>query len=296
MTTLEAIAGGAPALPLAMIGGDEALARQVQKRLAAIGLLDPPDDGAFGPVSQWALQEFVRYTGVAQDRLDASVAEALLDDDAHGMLPLHPGANLAGRVVRALQAKGWWICRHPDAVNIVYVEGMNLDGRDNANTPNQFNDARLLLRISVSGEPQLAGAWQATTEPGRFYTESPLSPLGAARIAFGQYKAWSVGMHGKSDRHQALVQTANITVCRDKNRDFMRDGDVRDTGVFAVNQHWGYDMKQSDIGNASAGCLVGRLRAGHREFMALCKADPRFVANNGYRFMAAVLPVADVPD
>ena len=54
-------------------------------------------------------------------------------------------------------------------------------------------------------------------------------------------------------------------------------------------------MKKSDVGRASAGCLVGRTRAGHTAFMRYCKADPRYLANNGYRFMAAVMPVAEVP-
>jgi hypothetical protein len=29
--------------------------------------------------------------------------------------------------------------------------------------------------------------------------------------------------------------------------------------------------------------------------MALCKADPRFVVNNSYRFLTAVLPAETVP-
>jgi hypothetical protein len=44
------------------------------------------------------------------------------------------------------------------------------------------------------------------------------------------------------------------------------------------------------VGTASAGCLVGEKRDGHRAFMAVIKSDPRFRANNGYRFMAAVIP------
>jgi hypothetical protein len=29
--------------------------------------------------------------------------------------------------------------------------------------------------------------------------------------------------------------------------------------------------------------------------MRLCKGDPRYLANNSYRFMTAVLPAAEVP-
>ncbi|HEY8521612.1 MAG TPA: hypothetical protein VIN61_16185 [Gammaproteobacteria bacterium] len=124
-----------------------------------------------------------------------------------------------------------------------------------------------------------------------------LDPRGAARIAFGQYKAWSVGTHmaGKPSAHEALVQTAPIRVHRDLNEDFERVGDQSFEGVFGINQHWGYDLPKSDIGKAGAGCLVGRTKSGHRRFMQLCKADARYVANHGYRFMTAVLPAEAVP-
>ena len=53
-------------------------------------------------------------------------------------------------------------------------------------------------------------------------------------------------------------------------------------------------VADSDVRNASAGCLVGRTKAGHREFMAVVKEDARFQVSRGYRFMTAVLPAADV--
>ena len=48
---LADIASGAPPVPLALIGSDQALTRQVQQRLGEIGLVDPPANGNFGPVS-----------------------------------------------------------------------------------------------------------------------------------------------------------------------------------------------------------------------------------------------------
>jgi hypothetical protein len=119
----------------------------------------------------------------------------------------------------------------------------------------------------------------------------PMNPCGAARIAFGQYKSWIVGTHhaGTSSAHEALVQVSPISVHRDLNKDFKRTNDKVDTGLFAINQHWGYDAPKNDLGRTSAGCLVGRTREGHKDFMALLKSDPRYRANNGYRFMTAVL-------
>lgn len=300
MTTLQDHAvGGAAPLMLPLIGGDKPLACEMQQRLGEIGLLDPPVDGSFGPVSHWALRQFLQRAGLAaKKQLDREVAETLLSAAALQRFAIKPGpGTLAGRIVAAMLARRHWLCRHPDAVNIVYVEGMDEDGAPNTDAPNAFNDLRLLLRIGASGRPQIVGSWEATTEPGAYYTKvKPLDARGAARIAFGQYKAWSVGMHPahSASSHEALVQTADITVFRDLNRDFQRSGDATFTGMFGVNQHWGYDLPRQDIGKASAGCLVGRTKKGHREFMAACKADPRYGANHSYRFMATVLPASAV--
>jgi hypothetical protein len=84
-------------------------------------------------------------------------------------------------------------------------------------------------------------------------------------------------------------------VHRDLNQDFSRAGDKTEAGSdFAINQHWGYDNPRDDLGRSSAGCLVGRTKTAHREFMRTVKSDPRYLANNGYRFMPAVLEAAQV--
>jgi len=276
-----------------MIGGDVVLARQIQRRLGELGLLDPPVDGCFGPASQWALSQFLEIHGFPQNALvDAAIARELLDADPETVLPLKLANDLASRLVRAAIAQDFWLCRHPDCINILYVEGMDTDGTPNDDAPNVFNDVRVVLRITKSGTPRVEGVWDATTEPGDYYTRvRKLDRRGAARIALGQYKSWTVGTHmaGRPSAHEALVQVANITVYRDLNEDFQRENDKQFTGVFGVNQHCGYDLPKGDIGRASAGCLVGRTRAGHREFMRLVKSDARYRANNGYKFMTGVL-------
>jgi hypothetical protein len=292
--SLQELAAGGRVVALALIGADRLLARQVQERLAVHGVLDPPADGMFGPVSLWALAQFLKKIGASgSTTLDAAAASALLGDEP--AFPLKTPASLAGRIVRAMQEAGHWLSRHPDCVNIVYVEGLDPDGTPNTDAPNVFNDVRFAIRVNRAGTPEIAEAWEATTEPGRHYTlVEKLDPRGAARIAFGQYKAWSVGTHmaGRPSAHEALVQTESIRVHRDLNADFERTGDEVFQGMFGVNQHWGFDLPRSDIGRASAGCLVGRTKAGHRTFMTLCKSDPRYAANNSYRFVATVLPAA----
>jgi hypothetical protein len=202
-----------------------------------------------------------------------------------------PGvSDLAHLVVAAMERKGYQVDRGPGELNIVYVEGMNSDGTPNADEANKWNDLRLLIRFE-GGAPKIVGEWAATTEPGRYYTDHPVNPLGAARIEFGQYKAWQVGIHHES--HEALVQTGGeVTVCRDLNKDGQRTGDKRQTGEFGINQHWGYDLPE--VEKASAGCLVGQSKDGHRQFMALVKSDPRYQANRKHVFAAAVLPESEV--
>jgi peptidoglycan hydrolase-like protein with peptidoglycan-binding domain len=280
-------------LPLSVLSKEEA--KEVQQRLTEIGLLDPPPDGAFGQVSRWALAAFCKAAGLgAAEPITARIWQRLSSPEAAGLFPLDDsGSDFASRVIRAMRARGDFVVRHPDAVNIVYVEGCGPTGVENDDAPNKFNDCRLAIRIGTGGKPFLAGSWEATTEPGRYWTVNPMNAKGAARIAFGQYKAWSKGEHRKD--HEALVQTGTITVHRDLNKDYKRTGDALDPGdSFAVNQHWGYDRPKEDIGRASAGCLVGRTMEGHREFMEIVKNDPRFKANNGYRFMTSVLPESAV--
>jgi hypothetical protein len=297
--TLDELASGAQAIPLSTIGADKILGRQIQERLGTMGLLDPPADGIFGPVSHWALSQFLKQIDAANAAaIDARIARELTESSSL-LFPLNETGTLAGRIAAAMTREGHWLNRHPDCMNIVYVEGMDADGTANTDAPNEFNDLRVLLKITRAGNPQIVEAWEATSEPGLHHTSiAKLDPRGAARIAFGQYKAWSVGVHmkGRKSEHEALVQSAEISVHRDLNEDFERDGDLVFTGLFGINQHWGFDQSRTNIGSASAGCLVGRTKAGHRAFMTLVKEDPRFVASHGYKFMTTVLPAAKVAE
>jgi hypothetical protein len=290
---LSDFVGGAPPVPFENIAASKELSMQLQNLLIDIGVLDPPANGCFGPVSTWALLETLKMVGLGdRTALDRQVATRLLKMWPDGPFALNPGDDFAGRIVRYMQAKRHWISRHPECLNIVYVEGCNLDGTPNDNAPGQFNDVRLVLHVTQpDGVPRIVKAWQGTTEPGQYYTQNPLHPGGAARIAFDQYKAWVVGPHG-ADAHEALVQVERIKVFRDKGRDYRRCCDKFEIGSgFGINQHWGYDLPENNIERANAGCLVGRTREGHREFMTAIKDDPRHRHGNAYRFMTAIMPV-----
>lgn len=296
--TLQALANaGAPVRYVDLRPQHDALVREIQDRLANLGYLDGPADGMFGPISRWALNLFAVRMGLpVDDRIDPALAQALIGASRDGVFPFVPGEPLADRIVAAMRASGQFVVLVPDCANIVYVEGMGPDGTANDNQPNEFNDSRFLIQFAATGAAYIAGAWEATTEPGRQYTLNPGPGLpGAARIAFGQFKSWSIGRHriGRPSEHEALVQTGPVRIHRDVNRDFRRDGDPDEIGAsFGINQHWGYDYPRNDIRNASAGCLVGRTKAGHRAFMAALRQDPRFLVGSNYRFSTSILPAS----
>lgn len=173
---------------------------------------------------------------------------------------------------------------------------MNSDGTLNDNDPDSFNDRRMVIQI-LDGIPAIIGNWEATTQPGSYYTENPMNPdKGAAIIRLGQYKSWQVGIHygSGSDPHEALTQAAPITVYRDANQDSQRTSDKTDTGLFDINQHWGFDLPYNNVYYASAGCLVGRTRNGHREFMNLIKKDRRYQINRNYTYYTTIISGEDL--
>ena len=282
-----------PPAPLAELSNKPGLAKAIQWRLSELGYLDPPADGLFLQVSHWALGEFCDQNGIAlSDGFTKSIAQRLLAPTKR--LPeIAAGGNWFDKVIDYMKKKKYFICRHPDCKNIIYLEGVNPDGSLNSDIHNVFNDLRIVFTVDTNGKPDFSSSiWEGTTEPGDFWTFHPMNPKGAARIAFNQYKAWVVGTHmlGTPQAHEALTQVEPVSVYRDLNMDFKRLGDELDTGLFGINQHWGYDAPLGDLGTTSAGCLVGRTKNGHRKFMELIKDDPRYNVNNSYRFVTAVMP------
>lgn len=273
------------------IASDVKLAVQLQINLIRLGFLSPPADGAWGPVSQKSLSRFQAAAKLIPDGvLGKHTAEVLIEaknDDYRPSLVLKN--NLAGKIIRYCQTKSYPFSTHFGEYTIVYVEGMNANGTLNDDRPNFFNDLRIVLSFNNS-EPEIDGVWEATTEPGTHYTYHPMNPAGAARIAFGWYKAWRVGTHGNAEPHEALIQQAPVKVHRDFNKDFKRTGDRTESGLFGINQHWGYDYPANNISYASAGCLVGRTRSGHKKFMEVLKSDNRYLANKSYMFETIVIP------
>ncbi len=271
------------------------LAVQVQVRLIALGLLDPPADGKFGPLSTAALINFQKITKCEEGFIDWVTAKKLIETKDLPDAELNLGNDLASRIIRYMKDKGYKVFIGDRNYNIVYLEGAEADGSPNADTFNHWNDRRMVIEIRNDGIPKIVGNWLATTEPGRHYTVNPMNPDGAARVQFGQYAAWQVGWHGTARPHEALVQTGGpISCCRDLNKDGLRTGDRITTGYYGINQHHGWNMPVNDIGQASAGCLVGRSIEEHEEFMRIIKQDKRYQANSKYVFYSTLIDATKI--
>ncbi len=290
-------------------------ALELQSRLVDLGILDPVIDGTantvFKPVGKGdgkiglntraAIFEFCRLANIPYvDRLlSISLLKALVKADADHLTPVDfttrlvdlPSTILAKRILRFMRAQGYWIARSPNMYNIVYIEGMNEDGTLNDDRFDEWNDRRLVIHVGPGGVPELLVNDQGTTEPGAFYTNRPLNAQGAARIAFGQYKAWVDGLH--QGWQPALVQRENIKVHRDLNKDGKRSAnDPIDIGkTFGVNQHSTSPNRTPDmVGPYSAGCLVGRRYQWHQKFLTIVRKDVRYQMNKGYLFMSTIIP------
>jgi hypothetical protein len=171
---------------------------------------------------------------------------------------------------------------------VLWVEDCDRDWAPKKGELDKWDDMVLIWQAQHNGEIKIVEEfWQVTTEPGKYYSFNPVNSNGAARIAFGQYKAWQRGLHGSGrSAHQGFRQEAPIRVFRDKNKDGSRAGDAVNNGIFYCNWHSTVDSP-SDVGRWSAGCSVFRLMPEFKRFMAILEQDRRYQTNKAYTFIGA---------
>jgi len=202
------------------------------------------------------------------------------------------------RVVAYMNEKGYRLFSSPGEMNIVYIEGVDGDGRVNADLLDGWNDRRLVF-VYEGGAPVLVHNVAATSEPGRSATFSPGAAArgGVFRIMFGQHlSSWVSGYHKGNREHPALVHYSgsHIFGYRDLNKDGKRTGDQLSLG-YGINQHGTAPLfNRETVGGYSEGCLVGRNWQEHLEFVRLYRSDPRFVSDRGFLFTATVIDGDDL--
>lgn len=295
------------------------LVLEIQGILCDTGVLDPVVDGdelqAFRPVhnadgrlglnTRNAIAAFHQHTKLEYDDniLEPIFFRTLIQNVDNPMFKIeledhpldNPQARFAKRILRYMHKRGYWIARHPKMLNIIYVEGVNQNGEPNMDRANEWNDRRIVIQILPGGQPHILVNDQATTEPGRFYTYAPLDSMGAARIAFGQYKAWVYGKH--KGRQPALVQVGNIRIHRDLDQNGVRShtDPIVVGNTFKINQHSTEPSRvPAFVDKFSAGCLVGRRYNWHISFIEKVRQDIRYLMNKDYIFMTTVINGEDL--
>lgn len=181
----------------------------------------------------------------------------------------------------------------PGAVNIIYLEGCDADDlTPNSDLPDLWNDTSLIITYDNNGQPQIVFHAEATSEPGLSATVSKRSKVkgGVFRIALGFHKdCWQMGFHKGKQQHPALVQCAPIWGYRDANQDGKRTGDRFTNDVLGLNQHGTRDgLTPTRVGEWSYACLVRRYWNDHLLFMRRCSLDPRYTADNQFKFSTTV--------
>jgi len=154
-------------------------------------------------------------------------------------------------------------------INVLGIRGYQ-NGRATEDAPDRYNDTIAVLWRDGSGRH--VREYEATVDPGAYWTENPMKPEGVAHLVDGQYLYQS----GRHKGRPALVQAGPVTVWRDRNQDDDRDpGEKVETGNFGINIHDG--GSDARVGRYSAGCQVvrgGGAGAAWQEFLSLVGMHP----------------------
>lgn len=273
---------------ISQVAQDTQLATHVQQNLIRLGLLAPPADGKVGPLTTAAIEEMRSRLKVSEPALGPLLAKALIQCKELPMPELHLGNDLASRIIKYMLHYNYNVDFEQKHYNLVYVEGMSEDGSLNDNAPDTWSAQRLLIEI-IRGVPKIVFSQAATTRPGIYWdSQGGMEGNGAAFLTIRQHtKAWSVGLHDGNPDHPALVQTGEVEIIRDAKEIFQRSGYPRESGLYGINNHHGWNSET--VYNTSAGCLVGQSIDLHLQFMGLIKQDARYIADNDYQFSATLI-------
>ncbi len=170
-------------------------------------------------------------------------------------------------VYNAMQNKGYEIFEtdtKPYNLNIIGI-------RTNKRTPNSFDDT-IVVMWKYQGKWNF-NQYPATTDPGLYYLNHPITPEGTAILKEGQYlHCYCLGLH--HGKYKALVQFMPVTIIRDFNKDNYLDFSTghEDTGIFGINIHRAnLTGKTINVNQWSAGCQVFADSTHFAEFISLCE-------------------------
>ena len=173
-----------------------------------------------------------------------------------------------------LQQKGFTMYTRPFELNIVALRSSNA-------AANNFDDFITLSYKTNDGRWQFH-QFPATTDPGTYWLQNPLSPQGTAILKKGQYRgSHRIGLH--RGKYLALVQQRPLTVIRDFDRntklDFMNGREQ--TGIYGINiHHASVNGTTKTVDKYSAGCQVFANINDFNLFMQLADRHKNLYGNN----------------
>ena len=147
----------------------------------------------------------------------------------------------------------------------------------------EYNDI-LFYYNNITDELYIA---KGTTDPGTHFTYNPFRASGCAHLVEGFYEdSYMVGPH---KGYTAMVQYGNkVRVWRDKNKNFINDDNIVESGWFGINIHKPGFLRKW-IGKASAGCQVFMDPKDFLEYMAAVLNSKRYKKNPKSKFSYLLL-------
>jgi len=177
-------------------------------------------------------------------------------------------------IINALRFKTYETYSRPYELNIVGI-------RSDSTLPNRFDDEIHVFFKNNSGK-WIHYIFPATTDPGTYWLQNPMSPQGTAILKQGQYKgAYQIGLH--RGKYYALVQRKPVTVLRDYDRNAFLDfwNGKPETGMFGINIHRAsVNGTTKSVDSYSAGCQVFANINDFNLFMQLCEKHKQLYGNS----------------
>jgi hypothetical protein len=175
-------------------------------------------------------------------------------------------------VYSALKRKGYKIFESDTKPYNLNIIGIRNDNR----VPKSFDDFIVVMW-------KYKGQWtfyihEATTDPGLYYLNHPLSPTGTAILKEGQYlKSYQLGLH--QGKYKALVELLPVTVIRDFDKDnyLSFNSGREETGLFGINIHRAnLTGKIINVNQWSAGCQVFADSVQFQSFISICEKAEKY--------------------
>lgn len=158
------------------------------------------------------------------------------------------------KIQKAIESKGYkWFEGGNYNLNIVGIRNSNT----HQEITNKFDD-KITVSYSLNNELKY-NEWDATTDPGIYYSENLLNPEGVAILKPNQYRStYQIGLH--QGKYKALTQKLPVEVYRDNNRDdeYNLNEYSLQEGMFGINIHKAGSRVNgsTQIDKWSAGCQV----------------------------------------